>query len=84
MKSVLEPEKNTADPKPHGARGSMVQIARYSQLALALPAATVAGWFFGSLIDRWLHDNWVYLFGLLLGGAGGLVELVRLASKDTS
>lgn len=60
-----------------------LQIGRYSQLAFALPAATVAGWILGVLLDRWLHTNFLYLVGLLLGIAAGFVELVRTVSRDT-
>jgi F0F1-type ATP synthase assembly protein I len=54
-----------------------VQLARYSQLAFALPAATVVGWLVGLALDRLLHTTWLYLVGLLLGIAAGFVELVR-------
>lgn len=54
-----------------------VQIARYSQLAFTLPAATVIGWLIGEGLDLWLHTHWLYLVGLLLGIAAGFVELVR-------
>lgn len=60
-----------------------LQIGRYSQLAFALPAATVVGWILGALLDRWLHTNFLYLVGLLLGIAAGFVELVRTVSRDT-
>jgi F0F1-type ATP synthase assembly protein I len=75
-------DQERAKQEASSKRGAMVEIARYSQLAIALPAATVAGWFVGSLLDRWLHTDWIYIVGLVLGGAGGLVELVRLAGKD--
>ncbi|HEU5451343.1 MAG TPA: AtpZ/AtpI family protein [Terriglobales bacterium] len=54
-----------------------LQIARYSQLAFTLPAATVVGWLIGEGLDLWLHTHWLYLAGLLLGIAAGFVELVR-------
>ena len=53
------------------------QLARYSQLAFVLPACTVTGWLIGAGLDRWLHKDWIYLLGLLLGIAAGFVELVR-------
>lgn len=48
-----------------------------------LPAGTVAGWLLGSLLDRWLHTNWIAAVGLILGTAGGLIELIRTISRDT-
>jgi F0F1-type ATP synthase assembly protein I len=58
-----------------------VTVARYSQLAMTLPAATVVGWLIGYLLDRWLHTTWLYLAGLLLGIAAGFVELIRTVTK---
>jgi F0F1-type ATP synthase assembly protein I len=60
-----------------------VQFGRYSQIAFMLPAGTVAGWLIGSLLDRWLHTHWISVVGLLLGTAGGLIELIRMVSRDT-
>lgn len=59
-----------------------IQIGRYSQLAFALPAATVVGWIIGVLLDRFLHTSFLYLVGLLLGIAAGFVELIRTVIKD--
>ncbi len=59
-----------------------VQFARYSQLAIALPAATVIGWIIGYLLDRWLHTTWLYLVGLLLGIAAGFIELIRAVTSS--
>ncbi len=63
-------------------RNLWVTIARYSQLAMALPAATVVGLIIGYLLDKWLHTTWLYLVGLLLGIAAGFVELVRTVTKS--
>jgi len=68
------------DPKT-GKSNFWVTLARYSQLAFVLPAATVTGWIIGALLDRWLHTSWIYLAGLLLGIAAGFVELVRTTLK---
>jgi len=57
------------------------QLARYSQIAFIFPAATVAGWLLGLALDHWLHTDWLYLVGLILGIAAGFVELIRLVSK---
>ncbi len=59
-----------------------VQLARYSQLAFVLPAATVAGWLVGAALDRWLGTKWIFLVGLLLGIAAGFVELVRTVTSS--
>lgn len=63
-------------------RSFWISMARYSQLAFVLPAATATGWIIGVLLDRWLHTTWLYLLGLLLGIAAGFVELVRAAIRS--
>jgi ATP synthase protein I len=74
-----EESKPPADDPGGSAKGKnpWVQIARYSQLAFVLPAATFAGWLLGAALDRWLHTEWLYLLGLILGIAAGFVELIR-------
>jgi F0F1-type ATP synthase assembly protein I len=69
------------NPSPE-KRSFWIAMARYSQLAFVLPAATAAGWLLGVLLDRWLHTTWLYLVGLLLGIATGFVELLRTALKS--
>jgi F0F1-type ATP synthase assembly protein I len=71
------PEKDSQKKSP------WVQVGRYSQLALMLPAGTVAGWLIGSALDRWLHTSWISVVGLLLGIAGSMTELIRTILRDT-
>jgi len=74
------PDENN-DPEK---RSFWLQIARYSQLAFTLPAATVAGWLIGAALDHWLNTTWLYLLGLLLGIAAGFVELIRTVLSSES
>lgn len=67
------------DPK----KNPWVQVGRYSQLALMLPAGTVGGWLLGSALDRWLQTSWISVVGLLLGIAAGMIELIRTLMRDT-
>ena len=50
------------------------------QLAFILPAACVIGLFGGKLLDRWLHTDWIYIAGILVGAVAGFVQLIRMAS----
>jgi F0F1-type ATP synthase assembly protein I len=65
-------------------RSLILQLANYSQLAFIFPAATVVGWLIGAALDRWLHTNWLYLAGLILGIIAGFVELIRLVTASES
>jgi F0F1-type ATP synthase assembly protein I len=72
---------NSNDP---GRKNNLwVQIARYSQLAFVLPAATVVGWAIGVGLDHWLHTTWLNIAGLLLGILAGFVELIRTVMRDS-
>jgi F0F1-type ATP synthase assembly protein I len=64
-------------------KSAWLQLARYSQLAFVLPAATLVGWLIGAALDHWLHTTWLYLAGLLLGIAAGFVELIRTVMKNS-
>lgn len=74
----------TSGPEdPDRKKSPWVQFGRYSEIAFMLPAGTVAGYLLGSLLDRWLHVTWISIVGLLLGTVAGLIELIRMASRDT-
>lgn len=64
-------------------RSWLVMLAKYSQLAFVLPAATAIGWFVGAALDHWLHTTWLYLAGLILGIVAGFVDLIRTVTADS-
>ncbi len=57
---------------------SLVQVESMVQLALMLPIATVVGWLIGAGLDKWLHQHWIYIPGLILGAAAGFVQIFRV------
>ena len=69
------------DHRDSEKRSFMMLAARYSSLALALPASTFVGWVIGSLLDKWLHTTWLYLLGLIVGSIAGFVELIRAVTS---
>jgi len=79
MPSPTTPPNRSPDKKTN----PWVQVGRYSQLALMLPAGTVVGWLAGSALDRWLHTTWISIVGLFLGIAAGMIELIRTVLRDT-
>jgi F0F1-type ATP synthase assembly protein I len=74
--------RDSKNNKPERNENVWVQVARYSQLALLLPSCTVMGWLVGTGLDRWLHQSWISIAGLLLGTGAGLFELIRTVLKD--
>lgn len=51
------------------------------QLAIALPAGCVIGWLIGAWLDRHFHQNWIGIVGILLGAAGGFMQIYLTASR---
>jgi F0F1-type ATP synthase assembly protein I len=74
-------QKNESE-KDHNQKTAWVQMGNYAQLAIVFPAATLIGWLIGSAFDRWLHTNWLYIVGLILGIIAGFVELIRTAAAN--
>lgn len=69
-------------PVPRREKSFMVRFGEYSQLAFILPAATFCGYLIGYLLDRWLGTRFLYMVFLLFGIAGGLIQVIRFASRD--
>ena len=61
----------------------VVMIGEYSQLAVALPVATVVGYGIGYMLDRAFGTHFLYLVFLLIGIAAGFVQIVRKVTKDS-
>ncbi len=83
MSQTHSEDRGPARQADSSKRSFVVQAARYSQLALTLPAATVVGWLVGVALDRWLGTSFLYLVGLLLGIAAGFIELIRTVTRES-
>jgi F0F1-type ATP synthase assembly protein I len=60
-----------------------VMIGEYTSLAFLLPAATVAGYFIGYLLDRALGTSFLRPVFLVLGIVAGFIQLLRQVQKDS-
>ena len=60
----------------------MLTAARYTSIAMALPASTFAGYAMGYALDLWLHTSYLKIVFLLLGIASGFVQLIRMLTRD--
>jgi len=65
--------------KRSGIVGAIVQAETMIQIAFVLPCATFIGWLLGLWLDRVLHQSWIFIAGLVLGGASGLIYAIKLA-----
>ncbi len=64
-----------------GALGELVTAESMVQLALAVPGGCVIGWLAGTWLDARFHTGWIAIAGILLGAAGGFIQIFRVASK---
>ncbi|MGA8531103.1 MAG: AtpZ/AtpI family protein [Acidobacteriaceae bacterium] len=76
------PTQNSGKGKPSRTVGALVRAERLTQIAFILPAAVLVGWIAGAALDKWLHQHWIYLVGLLLGAIAGFVQVFRLVASE--
>jgi len=74
------------DPKSNPAQRSsglqtLVQVEKLTQIAVVLPAAVLIGWGAGALLDKWLHQDWIYIAGVVFGAIAGMTEAIRQALR---
>ena len=62
--------------------GFLVSAARYTAVAMTLPAATFAGYLIGYALDSWLHTTYLNIVFLILGILSGFVQLIRQLMRD--
>jgi F0F1-type ATP synthase assembly protein I len=62
--------------------GFLVSAARYTAIAMTLPASTFAGYAIGYALDSWLHTTYLKIVFLILGIASGFVQLIRQLLQD--
>ena len=72
------PEKPAKSSSNDGALHSLVRVESLIQLGLLLPACVVIGWAIGLALDRWLHQHWMNVAGLILGAIAGFVQTIRI------
>ncbi len=58
-----------------------VKAEQMVQLALAIPIGCVVGWALGGLLDRAFHTSWIAIAGIVVGAAGGFLQIVNIAMR---
>lgn len=76
------PEKPSPDSEaPAKKKNALASAARYSEIGFIIPASVLLGLLFGKLADYWLHTQWLYLVGILLGAVVGFWQMIRIAMR---
>ncbi len=68
-------------PKKPGVPNALVQAESILQVALAIPAGCFVGLGIGYLLDRHFHTKWIAVALMLLGAAGGFIQLFTYFSR---
>ena len=75
------PDPNPDQKKSSSPLGNLVQAESMIQIALAVPAGCFAGLLLGYLLDKHFHTHWIVVAGMLLGAAGGFVQIFTTMSR---
>ena len=60
---------------------ALVKAEKLTQIAFILPMSVLVGWLVGAGLDKWLHQHWIYIAGLVLGVVAGFVQLFRMIAE---
>jgi hypothetical protein len=63
--------------------GFIASALRYTAIATSLPVMTFAGYLIGGWMDQWLGTSFLKIVCLILGIAGGFVQLIRELVRHT-
>jgi len=70
-----------AEKKKSGAMDQLVKAETALQIALVLPIAAFVGWAAGAGLDHWLHTQWLFMVGIVVGSAAGFYQMFRIARQ---
>jgi ATP synthase protein I len=82
MKAAMADDPNRP-PKKNDALGEFRQAESILQQVLAVPAGAFVGLAIGYLIDRHFHTNWIAVTLMLLGAAGGFIQVFRYLTRNS-
>ena len=70
-------------PSRHSKQSAIfAQAAYYAGLGFVLPGGLAVGYFFGWILDRWLHTAPVLaVLMAILGAAAGFIEILKILGR---
>lgn len=84
MEDDPTPKSDDSTRRSSGPLGNLVQAESVIQMALAVPAGCFAGLLIGYLLDKRFHTHWMVVAGMLLGAAGGFIQIFTSMSRMSS
>ena len=77
------PDDDNKPQKKSGALSDVRQAETILQLVIAVPMGALVGLGIGYLLDRHFHTGWIAVTLLLLGAAGGFVQIFTYLARST-
>ena len=75
------PDDPNTPPRKSGGLRDLAKAESMVQIALAVPAGCFVGLLVGAWLDRHFHQHWIVVVGMLLGAAGGFVQIFQVATR---
>jgi ATP synthase protein I len=75
-------DANSPPPKRNPLVDGVVKAERLLQIALILPLSVLVGWLIGAGLDKWLHQHWIYIAGIIFGSVAGFWEVFRVVQNN--
>jgi ATP synthase protein I len=76
------PSKKPDTKSDDGGMGTLLRAEKLTQIAFILPVSVFVGWALGALLDKWLHQHWIYLVGIIFGSVAGFIQIFRLIAAS--
>ncbi len=75
-------ETRNPPPKRNPLVDGVVRAEQLLQIALILPLSVLVGWLIGAGLDKWLHQHWIYVAGIIFGSVAGFWEVFRVVQNN--
>lgn len=78
---AIDPGSRPKVQKRNALTQGVAGAERIMEIAFIMPAALVVGWLIGAGLDKWLHQHWIYIAGIVFGFVAGFIEVLRSAIR---
>ncbi len=60
---------------------ALIKAEKLTQIAFVMPISLAVGWLLGGVLDKVLHQHWIYLAGIVLGIVSGFLQIFRMIAE---
>lgn len=60
---------------------ALIKAEKLTQIAFVMPISLGLGWLIGGVLDKLLHQHWIYLAGIVLGIVSGFLQIFRMIAE---